>query len=167
MLQDNIKILISIIVLVLIQTLIFNQITLFGFSYPTVYLFFVISYRFDKSQFILIFLAFLLGLTIDLLQGSSGANTIATLFISFLRPLIIKFSFGNNLDSISLLNMNSKTSNQVVYTASIIIVHQVIMQCVAYLDFDHFMVIFRNTIVNSTLTFIILFSSVTLFKSKN
>jgi rod shape-determining protein MreD len=167
MLQDNIKILISIIVLVLIQTLIFNQITLFGFSYPTVYLFFVISYRFDKSQFILIFLGFLLGLTIDLLQGSSGANTIATLFISFLRPLIIKFSFGNNLDSISLLNMNSKTSNQVVYTASIIIVHQVIMQCVAYLDFDHFMVIFRNTIVNSTLTFIILFSSVTLFKSKN
>jgi hypothetical protein len=127
----------------------------------------VISYRFDKSQFILIFLGFLLGLTIDLLQGSSGANTIATLFISFLRPLIIKFSFGNNLDSISLLNMNSKTSNQVVYTASIIIVHQVIMQCVAYLDFDHFMVIFRNTIVNSTLTFIILFSSVTLFKSKN
>ena len=167
MLQDNIKILISIIVLVLIQTLIFNQITLFGFSYPTVYLFFVISYRFDKSQFILIFLGFLLGLTIDLLQGSSGANTIATLFISFLRPLIIKFSFGNNLDSISLLNMNSKTSNQVVYTASIIIVHQVIMQCVAYLDFDHFMVIFRNTIINSTLTFIILFSSVTLFKSKN
>jgi rod shape-determining protein MreD len=167
MLQDNIKILISIIILVLIQTLIFNQITLFGFSYPTVYLFFVISYRFDKSQFILIFLGFLLGLTIDLLQGSSGANTIATLFISFLRPLIIKFSFGNNLDSISLLNMNSKTSNQVVYTASIIIVHQVIMQCVAYLDFDHFMVIFRNTIVNSTLTFIILFSSVTLFKSKN
>jgi rod shape-determining protein MreD len=167
MLQDNIKILISIIVLVLIQTLIFNQITLFGFSYPTVYLFFVISYRFDKSQFILIFLGFLLGLTIDLLQGSSGANTIATLFISFLRPLIIKFSFGNNLDSISLLNMNSKTSNQVVYTASIIIVHQVILQCVAYLDFDHFMVIFRNTIINSTLTFIILFSSVTLFKSKN
>lgn len=167
MLQDNIKILISIIILVLIQTLIFNQITLFGFSYPTVYLFFVISYRFDKSQFILIFLGFLLGLTIDLLQGSSGANTIATLFISFLRPLIIKFSFGNNLDSISLLNMNSKTSNQVVYTASIIIVHQVILQCVAYLDFDHFMVIFRNTIINSTLTFIILFSSVTLFKSKN
>ena len=167
MLQDNIKILLSFIVLVLIQTLIFNQIALFGFSYPTVYLFFVISYRFDKSQFILIFLGFLLGLTIDLLQGSSGSNTIATLLISFLRPFMIKFSFGNNLDSISLLSMNSKTNNQIIFIASIILVHQVIMQCVAYLDFHHFMVIFRNTIVNSTLTFIILFSSVTLFKNKN
>ena len=167
MLQDNIKILSKFIFLVLIQTLVFNQITLLGFSYPVVYLFFVISYRFDKSQFILIFLGFLMGLTIDLLQGSSGSNTIATLFISFLRPFIIRFSFGNNLDSISLLSMNSRTSNQIVFIASITLLHQVIMQIVAYLDFNHFIVILRNTIVNSIFTFIILFSSITLFKNKN
>ena len=167
MLQDNIKILSKFIVLVLIQTLVFDRITLLGFSYPAVYLFFVIIYRFDKAQFILIFLGFLMGLTIDLLQGSSGSNTIATLFVSFLRPFIIRFSFGNNLDSTSLLSMNSRTSNQIVFIASIILVHQVIMQIVAYLDFDHFIVILRNTVVNSIFTFILLFSSVTLFKNKN
>lgn len=167
MLQDNIKILSKFIFLVLIQTLVFDQITLLGFSYPAIYLFFVISYRFDKSQFILIFLGFLMGLTIDLLQGSSGSNTIATLFISFLRPFIIRFSFGNNLDSISLLSMNSRTNNQIVFVASITILHQVIMQIVAYLDFNHFIVILRNTIVNSIFTFILLFSSVTLFKNRN
>ena len=76
MLQDNIKILSKFIVLVLIQTLVFDRITLLGFSYPAVYLFFVISYRFDKAQFILIFLGFLMGLTIDLLQAFEPASKI-------------------------------------------------------------------------------------------
>jgi rod shape-determining protein MreD len=166
MVQDNFKTLFGFIFLVLLQNLIFDNVNLFGYSCPAVYLFFVIGYRFDKSQFTLIILGFLLGLTVDLFQNSSGANTISTLFISFIRPFIIKFSFGVNPDNISILSMKTRLDKQLVYIVLLTLIHQFVLQSVAYFDLDHFVLILRNTVMNSTLTFILLFAALNLFKKK-
>ena len=166
MVQDNLKVFFSFMCLVLLQNLIFDNINLFGFSCPAIYLFFIITYRFDKSQFTLILLGFLLGLTVDLLQNSSGANAISTLLISFIRPSIIRFSFGVSPDNISILNMKTRLDKQVVYIILLTVIHQFILQSVAYFDLVHFILIFRNTFMNSILTFIILFAALNLFKKK-
>ncbi len=167
MIQDNLKTLFNFICLVLLQFLIFDNVNLFGFSNPAFYLFFIIIYRFDKSKFLLILLGFSLGLIIDLFQNSSGANTIATLFISFIRPLMIRFSFGVNPDNISIFSMKSRIDSQVLYVILMVIIHQFLIQFIAYFDVNLFVVIIRNTVMNSIFTFIIIFATLNLLKKKD
>ena len=167
MVQDSLGVLLGFFVAVTLQVLLFDHINLFGFSCPSVYLFFIISYRFDRSQFFLILLGFLLGFVLDIMQNSSGANTIATLLISFIRPWVIRFSFGIIPDSNSLLSMKSRMGNQALYIGLMILIHQFVLQSVAYFDVTHTTLILRNTLVNTALTFILLLATLNLTKKKN
>ena len=167
MVQDNLRVLLGFFVAIILQVLIFDNINLFGFSCPAVYLFFIISFRFDNSQFALILLGFLLGFVLDVFQNSSGANTIATLLISYIRPMVIRFSFGVIPDNNTLLNMKSRLGNQLVYIGLMILIHQFFLQSIAYFDVTHITPILRNSLVNTALTFILLLATLNLTKKKN
>ena len=167
MVQDSLRVLLVFFIAVILQVLIFDNINLFGFSCPAIYLFFIISYRFDSSQFTLILLGFLLGFFIDIFQSSSGANTIATLLISFIRPMVIRFSFGVIPDSNTLLSMKSRMRNQAIYIGLMILIHQFVLQSIAYFDVTHLTLILRNSLVNTALTFILLLATLNLIKNKN
>ena len=167
MVQDSLRVLLVFFIAVILQVLIFDNINLFGFSCPAIYLFFIISYRFDSSQFILILLGFLLGFVIDIFQSSSGANTIAALLISFIRPMVIRFSFGVIPHSNTLLSTKSRMENQAVYIGLMILIHQFALQSIAYFDVTHVTLILRNSLVNTALTFILLLATLNLIKKKN
>ena len=167
MVQDSLRVLLGFFIAVILQVLIFDNINLFGFSCPAIYLFFIISYRFDSSQFILILLGFLLGFVIDIFQSSSGANTIAALLISFIRPMVIRFSFGVIPDSNTLLSTMSRMGNQAVYIGLMVLIHQFALQSIAYFDVTHVTLILRNSLVNTALTFILLLATLNLIKKKN
>ena len=51
----------SFVFLVLVQVMVFNNISLFGYVNPMIYLLFLVIYRFDNDQTLLIFLSFILG----------------------------------------------------------------------------------------------------------
>lgn len=167
MVQDSLRVLLGFFVAIILQVLIFDNINLFGFSCPAFYLFFIISFRFDNSQFALILLGFLLGFVLDVFQNSSGANTIATLLISYIRPMVIRFSFGVIPDSNTILNMKSRLGNQLVYIGLMILIHQFLLQSIAYFDVTHITLILRNSLVNTALTFILLLATFNLTKKKN
>jgi hypothetical protein len=114
-----------------------------------------------------ILLGFLLGFVLDIFQNSSGANTIATLMISFIRPMVIRFSFGIIPDSNTLLTMKSRMGNQLVYIGLMILIHQFVLQSIAYFDVTHITLILRNSLVNTALTFILLLATLNLTKKKN
>ncbi len=166
MLQDNLKILLNFVALILIQVLILNQVNLFGFSYPALYLIFIITYKFDYSQFNLILISFLMGFFIDLLQSSPGANTIASLCISFIRPLIIRLSFNNNPEDVSLLSSDSKITNRIIYIILMVFIHQIFLQGVTYFSLTHSIIILRNTLTNTAFTFVLIFATISLTKTK-
>ena len=91
MINENLKIFFQFISLILAQIIILDNINLFGFLNPIIYILFIITYRFDQNQTLFIFLSFLLGLTIDLLTQSSGANTISCLILSYIGLLSLTF----------------------------------------------------------------------------
>ena len=167
MVQDSLRVLLGFFVAIILQVLIFDNINLFGFSCPAVYMFFIINFRFDNSQFALILLGFLLGFVLDVFQNSSGANTIATLLISYIRPMVIRFSFGVIPDRNTILNMKSRLGNQLVYIGLMILIHQFLLQSIAYFDVTHITLILRNSLVNTALTFILLLATLNLTKKKN
>ena len=96
--SDNIISIFQFIFLLFLQAFLLNNINLFGFINPNLYLLFIVVFPLNSNSTLLIVLGFLLGLLLDLLTQGSGGHTIASLTIAFLRPYIVKFSFGVNYE---------------------------------------------------------------------
>ena len=165
--HDNLISIFQFFLLVFLQSFLLNHINFFGFINPNLYLLFIIVYRLNGNTTLLIILGFALGLLIDLLSQGSGGHTVATLTIAFLRPYIIKFSFGVNYDVPMGMIKGSLLTQRLLYLSLIIFVHHLVLFNVIYFSFDNILTIFKNTIFSSFFTFILVFISLGFFKEKN
>ncbi|MFO7655966.1 MAG: rod shape-determining protein MreD [Bacteroidales bacterium] len=75
---------------VAIQVLVFSNIQLSGFIVPYIYVLYLLLLPFDTPGWVLLLTGFVLGLFIDVFADTLGMHTIATTFIAFLRPLVLK-----------------------------------------------------------------------------
>lgn len=78
------------VLLVLMQVFIFNNIQFSGYINPYIYVLFILLLPFETPGWLLLTLAFLLGFSIDILSGTLGMHTAATVFMAFLRPFILQ-----------------------------------------------------------------------------
>lgn len=77
------------ILLVVLQILVFDNIQLFGFINPYVYVLFILLLPLETPRWLLLVLAFILGYTIDYFSHTIGLNIAATVFVAYLRPKLI------------------------------------------------------------------------------
>ncbi len=153
--------------LIFLQLIIFDRINLFGFINPSIYIIVLIIHRFDLDQFNFIVVGFLLGFIFDILSHSAGAHSLSCVTISFLRPLIIKFSIGPNYDDFSSpFSSGILISNRILYYVMIIILHQLVLNAYSYFNWTHTFTILKLTIANSIFTFILIISILNLFITK-
>jgi len=153
--------------LILLQLLIFDKINLFGFANPSIYIIAIVIHRYDLDQFNFIVIGFLLGFIMDILSQSAGSHSISCVTVSFLRPLITKFSLGPNYDDFSNpFSSGILVSNRILYCLLIIILHQLILNTYSYFNWIHTFVILKLTIANSIFTFIVIISILNLFSPK-
>lgn len=80
-----------IVILVLLQVYILNNIQLSGFVNPYMYVLFILLLPFETPGWLLLMLGFTLGLIIDVFTNTPGMHASATLFMAFLRPMILGF----------------------------------------------------------------------------
>ena len=165
--SNNLFSIFQFILLLFLQVFLLNNINLFGFINPNLYLLFFIVYRFDTNPTLLIFLGFLMGLLLDLLTQGSGAHTIASLTIAFVRPIIIRTSFGINYDIPMGMIEGTQQNQRIFYILMMIIIHHLILYIIAYFNFDSILVILKNTLFTSFFTFIMVYISLGLFKVQN
>ena len=78
------------IFIILLQVLILNNIEFSGFINPYLYLLFILLLPFETPKWVLLIVAFILGLTIDIFSNTLGMHAFATVAIAFLRPYILK-----------------------------------------------------------------------------
>lgn len=74
------------IVLILFQVLVFNNIHVFSYITPFVYILFVMLLPFETPKWLLLLLSFALGITMDFFSNTGGIHTASTVFIGFIRP---------------------------------------------------------------------------------
>ena len=165
--RDNILYIFQFFLLLFLQSFLLNNINLFGFINPNLYLLFVIVYRLDGNPTLLIIMGFVMGLLLDLLTQGSGGHTVATLTIAFLRLSIIKFSFGVNYDVPMGMIKGSLLSQRVLYFILMVFIHHLILYIIVYFSFDNIITILKNTLFTSFFTFIMVFISLGLFREKN
>ena len=165
--RDNILHIFQFFLLLFLQSFLLNNINLFGFINPNLYLLFIIIYRLDGNPTLLIIIGFVMGLLLDLLTQGSGGHTIATLTIAFLRLSIIKFSFGVNYDVPMGMIKGSLLRQRLLYFMLMVVIHHLVLYSIVYFSFDNIIMILKNTLFTSFFTFIMVFISLGLFREKN
>ncbi len=162
--RDNLIFIFRFLLLLFLQAFLLNNINFFGFINPNLYLLFIIVYRLDGNPTLLIVLGFLMGLLLDLLAQGSGGQTIAALTIAFLRPYIIRFSFGVNYDVPMGMIKGSLLTQRLLYLSLMVVIHNLVLCSVIYFSFDNTITILKNTLFTSLFTFILIYISLRLFK---
>ena len=154
----------SFVILVLFQVFIFNQMNLFGYINPMLYVLFLFNYRFDRNQTLFIFIGFLLGFFIDLMSQTGGAHTIASLSVSFLRPIIIRNAFGITAELPKSFQSDPRIINKAVFLLFFILLHHLIYFVVVYFSWDAFSLILKSTSLTAFFSLLLVVIISSLFK---
>lgn len=144
------------IIIVLIQVFVLDQIEISGYINPFFYVFFILILPFDISKYILLILAFVLGLTIDIFSDTAGMHTSATVLMAFLRPGVINTtSIKKEFESGSYPGLhNMDTSWVVTYSLILILCHHTFLFFLEAFSFSEFFTTLWRSVLSSLVTFV-------------
>ena len=151
------------IFLVLLQVLLFNNINFLGYINPYLYILFILLYPFNGNRSLFLFLSFLLGLSIDMFEDSGGINAAACLAAAYIRPYVLRFSFGVSYDYQAIKFSSTSIGSRFTYIAILILVHHFVLFMLEIFSFAHFLLILKKTTYSGIFTLILVFLSLTLF----
>lgn len=115
-------------ILIFAQVLIFNNMAIPKFGYiPYVYVLFILLYPVKYNKILLIFISFLLGLSIDIFSNSGGIHAASCLVITYIRPFILKFSFGTSYEFHHIKFKNTDLTQRISYFAILIFIHHIFL----------------------------------------
>jgi len=155
------------IVLVFLQVLILNNINLAGFINPYLYIIFILLYPLDGNKGLLIFLSFLLGLSIDIFEDSGGVHAAACAFIAYIRPVVLKYSFGVSYEYNSVKIRKADPMERLTYIASLVFMHHFVMFALEIFNVDHIFLLLKSTLFSGIFSIILIVSTMVLFNRKS
>ncbi len=147
------------VALVLLQVLILDNVLLFGYANPYIYILFILFLPTTINRSKLLLIGFILGLFVDMFNNTGGVHAASTLVISFLRPFILRMSFGLSYDYNTLNIPRADIKSKVVYFTLIILIHHTFLFGLEYFSLDQIDVIIKNIAFSFLLTeiFILIF----------
>ena len=84
------------LVLLVVQALVLNNIHLFGFATPLLYVYAIIGVRRDFPRWALLIMAFLLGLGIDVFSNTPGVAVCSLTPLAFVQPVFLKLFLSHD-----------------------------------------------------------------------
>ncbi|MGB7841906.1 MAG: rod shape-determining protein MreD [Salinimicrobium sp.] len=154
------------ILLLLLQVLLLNNINFLGYINPYLYVLFLILYPFNANQTLFLFLAFLLGLGVDIFEDSGGINAAACLVVAYIRPVLLRFSFGVSYDYQTIRFSNTQLGSRISYVALIVFIHHFVLFLLEFFNFAHFLLLLKKTFFSGLFTIILVFLSLLLFNRR-
>jgi hypothetical protein len=113
-----------------------------------------------------LFSAFLLGITIDTFEDSGGINAAACVVIAYIRPIILRFSFGVSYDYQTVKLSNTPYGARFGYILILVFVHHFILFTLEMFDFSHIFLILKKTLLSGIFTVLLILIGISLFKPK-
>lgn len=167
--QSNVYFILSIrfILLVLVQVLVLNNINFLGYINPYLYLLFILTFPFTGNKSLLIILSFLLGLTIDLFGDSGGVHAAACVVIAYLRPVILKFSFGVSYEYNAIKLNNIDFAQRLIYVSAMVFIHHLVLFSMEIFNINHIMLLLKSSLFSGIFSIILIMSSISIFSKKS
>lgn len=155
------------ILLILLQILLFSNINFLGYINPYVYLLFIILYPVKNNRILFLFLCFLLGLIIDIFMDSGGINATAALVTAYVRPAVLKFSFGAVYEHQALKFNNTDFGQKITYISILTFIHHLIYFLFEIFNISKIIFVLQNTLFSGILTIILCILITTIFSTKS
>ena len=141
--------------LVLVQVLILNNINFYGYLNPYIYILFIAFYPVKSNRLLLIFISFLLGLSIDMFLDSGGMHAAASVFIAYARPVLLKSSFGAMYEHQSVRFSSIDMGQKITYLALLTLVHHLILFSLEFFSISKIILILQKTLFSSIFTILL------------
>jgi rod shape-determining protein MreD len=155
------------VTLVLVQVLILNHINFLGYINPYLYPLFILVFPLTGNKSLLIILSFILGLCIDVFSDSGGIHAAACVFIAWIRPVVLKYSFGVSYQLNTLKISTAPLPKQIVYIISMVLFHHLILFSLEIFNVNQILLVLTSTLFSGTFSVILMVSSILLFSRKS
>lgn len=151
--NENIKIILRAIILILSQVLIGNHIRIFDFINPQWSILFVLWYPIRPEKTTMLFPCFLFGLLLDMFGNSGGINAASFTLIAFLRLSIFKRVLGTNELHVKNFTYNNyTTSTKIVMVFLLALIHHMVIFGLSYFDLALTWTVVWKSLVSSIFT---------------
>ena len=165
--RKSLVLLISFLSLLFFQIFVFNNMNIFGFVNPMIYIVFLVIYNFDSDQTLFILICFLLGFSIDFFSQSGGAHTITSLTMSFLRPILIRNSYGVTSEIPVSFHTDTRRINKYTFLSLLFILHHLIYFSIVFFDWSAVHLILKNTFLTFMFSLTLSIMVLNLFRKPN
>jgi len=152
--------------LILIQVLILNHIQFSGYVNPYIYLLFVLLLPLSTPRYVVLLLAFLIGLTVDIFSNSLGIHSFATVFAAFFRPYVIRLITNREEDKSDYPGLKqNKFQWFISYVSIMVLIHHIVLFYIEIFTFANFLLTFTRTFFSSLFSiFVIVLSQYIVFR---
>ena len=124
--------------MLLLQVLILNNVHIAGYATPFLYVYLILKFESDTSRNVLMLWAFFLGLAIDIFSDTPGMNAAATVFLAFLRPVLLRlFVPRDTVDSIVPAVRTMGISPFLKYLSFSVLAHHAVLLSIEFFSFAH------------------------------
>ncbi|AEE19634.1 MULTISPECIES: hypothetical protein [unclassified Dokdonia] len=155
------------VALMIVQIYIFNNVNLFGYINPYPYVLFLLVFPFTANRALYIFIAFLTGLTMDMFGNSGGVHAAACLFLAYLRPVALRFSFGVSYEYNAIKLSKVSFYERFIFISIMVLIHHLVLFLLEVFNISNILYTLNKTLVTSIFTIILCLTFNILFSSRN
>ena len=153
--------------LVFLQVFVLNNVNFLGFVNPYLYIAFVFLFPVRENRFLFLFLAFLLGLIVDVFSDSGGVHAFSILTIAYIRLIFIRLYFRKTATDYPFFKLQKETFGKIFnFTVTLTVIHHFILFAFANFSFHNFLDIVINTLYSSIFTLILYYLGTYIFIKK-
>jgi len=150
------------VVFTLLQILIFNNIGISSYEVvPAFFIMYILFLPIETPRWMILMLAFLIGITIDVFSDTSGLNAFCTVFIGYIRPFVLQYlSPRGGYDTGALPRVQEFGIGWFVgYSLTLIFIHQFLFYIIENFGFHNFLFVLMKVIIGSLFSFVLIFIS--------
>lgn len=144
--------------LILLQVLVFNQISLFGFATPFLYIYFLLKLPMGRNLFYVIIMGFLMGFIIDIFLNTPGVNAAATTLIATLRRPLLRLFFTKEEFENFVPGIYIAPGPFVKFTVLSVVIHQTVLFSLEAVSLFNVNILLLRLLTSIVLTLALLFA---------
>lgn len=167
MIQVLIKYAIMFISLVFFQVLILNQVQFSGYANPYIYVLFILLLPLSTPPYLMMLLAFLIGLVVDIFSNSLGLHAASSVLIAFIRPVVIRLISDREEDRSDYPGLFQNSFGWFIsYVGILVVIHHFALFYLEVFSFlGFFKTLFRVIISSVFSIFVIVLSQFLVFRN--
>lgn len=153
-----IKYTVQFFLLIAFQVMVLNNIEIFGYMNPYLYVVFVIMLPANTNRNLLLIVGFLLGFAIDIFENSGAVHASATVLIAFIRPAVFRFMAGPANLEINRMNIQTLgTLRFMILAATLVFVHHFWLFMLEAFNFRELLQVMIRTFFSSIFTLLLIY----------